>query len=656
MKNKSEQNINLIAPKEILSNIFGYSEFRPLQEKIIANILNKKHSLVIMPTGLVMERTLDLLSDVQVDCITVDEAHCISEWGHDFRPEYRKLADIKDHFNNSVVAAFTATATPQVQEDISKNLKLNNPQKFLASFNRENLYLQVLHKTEPFEQTVNFLKKYPNQSGIIYCFSRKQVDELYKELDLLNYSVLPYHAGLTDEQRRKNQDEFIKDNVQIMIATIAFGMGIDKPNVRFVIHYDLPKNIESYYQEIGRAGRDGLKAHCLLFFGYGDINKINYFIDQKELKEKRIAKMHLDALIRYAESYKCRRIPLLNYFGEKYNIEKCGACDNCEKEKPNLVDITTEAQKFLSCIKRTGEIFGAIHIVEILRGSKSQKVINKNHHLISTYGIGQDYTKEQWLNFSRQFLQNNLIEKDLEYGSLKVTEFGNAVLKGNSTVQGIISEKDIFIKTQKVTTLDLDNKLLQILKTTRKEIADKSGVPPYIIFPDKSLIEMSAYLPQSESAIRKIHGVGEYKLKKYGKHFLKIIKTYCNKNSLEEKLLNSKPSNIEKRSKTKRFMEIGLAFNNCKTFEKLKSKFTLKESTLIGHLTTFVKEGNKINSDKLLPLLAANKEKQIEAIETFRKLGGDYLSPIYEKLDKSVSYNDLQILRIIYYNLSLDKK
>ncbi len=588
--------------KEILKEVFGYPEFRTLQKEVIANVLAKRDTLVIMPTGggkslcyqipalifegltivvsplislmkdqveqltelgvnavvlnsslsaaeyeenvklikerkakmlyvapetLMMERTLNLLSSLKVDCLTIDEAHCISEWGHDFRPEYRQLADLRSRFPEAVTMALTATATPRVQRDITRTLSFAKSHVFIASFNRKNLFLQVIRKNDPFEQTLKFLRKRENQSGIIYCFSRKQVDELYERLHYLNFSVRPYHAGLSDAQRKKHQELFIKDDVQIIVATIAFGMGINKPNVRFVIHYDLPKNIESYYQEIGRAGRDGLNADCLLLFGYGDISKINYFIDQKEdEKERRIAKRHLNDLINYAESYECRRKPLLNYFGESYDKENCGMCDNCTKAKEELVDITIAAQKFLSCVVRTGEFFGAMHIVDILRGSKSQKVMNKGHDRLSTYGIGKEYSKEQWLHLSHQFLVKNIIRKDYEYGSLKVTEEGREVLQSKKKVFGKIKETEISAAPKESFDLFYDKELFEVLRIKRKEIADRFHFPPYVIFPDKTLIEMSAKYPTSTDKLTSIHGVGTVKLKKYGKEFVEAIINY----------------------------------------------------------------------------------------------------------------------------------
>lgn len=645
MKDQVQQLNGLGVDAVFLNSSLSAEEYKTNEDLIR---FNKVKLLYIAPETLTMEKTLSLLSSIKVDCITVDEAHCISEWGHDFRPEYRQIAEVSKNFKNAVITAFTATATPQVQKDIVKNLNLKNPKIFVASFNRKNLYLQITPKYDPLSQTIEFLEKYPNQSGIIYCFSRKQVDELSEELKYRKYSVRPYHAGLTDSERKKHQEEFINDDVQIIVATIAFGMGINKPNVRFVIHYDLPKNIESYYQEIGRAGRDGLRAHCLLLFGYGDINKINYFIDQKEDKERRIAKIHLNALIHYAESYNCRRIPLLNYFGEKYYEEKCGMCDNCEKEEKDLTDVTIEAQKFLSCIKRTGEIFGVMHIIEVLRGSKSQKVLNKNHHTLSTYGIGKDIEKEQWLSLCQQFIQKNLIQKDYEFGSLKITDLGIEVLKGNLKVKGKLVIEDFTYKVKETASIDFDKTLFELLKLKRKEIADKMHVPPYVIFPDKTLIEMATHLPKTEYALVGIHGIGDYKLKRYGLKFLEVIINYTGRKNIEKKIIVKRKNNTS--ANTKRYIEIGGLYNSCNSFEELESKLNLKRNTIISHITTFVREGNKINTNKLISLLKANKENQQKAIISFKENGADYLSSIYEELNQTVSYDDLHILRICYLN------
>ncbi len=608
--------------------------------------------LYVAPETLLIERTIDMLDKLNVSCITIDEAHCISEWGHDFRPVYRDIATLKPKFPKAVFVALTATATPQVQNDIANNLKLKSSNRFIASFNRDNLFLQVVEKTLPLKQTLNFLEKHKNQSGIIYCFSRNQVDELYEELDERGFSVKPYHAGLSDKDRMRNQEKFIKDDVAIIVATVAFGMGINKPNVRFVIHYDLPKNIESYYQEIGRAGRDGLNADCLLLFGYGDIRKINYFIDQKEGKEKLVAKQHLDKLVRYAESYSCRRIPLLTYFGEEYYQESCGACDNCTRGKTDLIDITIEAQKFMSCVKRTGEIFGAMHVVDVLLGSKNQKVMDKRHNELSTYGIGKEHPRDVWLSISNQLIVRSYLSKDLDYGSLKITEAGYDVLKGNEKVHGKLEVKTKFEK-KSITTINYDKKLFGILRTARKNIADKSGLPPYAIFPDKTLIEMSAYYPQTEKDMLNTHGVGEAKFNKYGARFILFISNYCKKYNIQSSAVvsYSKTKKIKKTTKGNkrlRYEIIGEEFNSGKSANSIMSEYNIKTDTFLDHLLKYSNSVGPVNTRGLSELLDCSSTEKEEVIKMFGVHGVEFLRPVFDAMNEKISFFDLKILRLEY--------
>ena len=468
--------------------------------------------LYVAPETLLTPTILSLLSSIQVDCLTIDEAHCISEWGHDFRPEYRQLVDVRKRFPNAVCLALTATATPRVRQDIRTTLKFSTTNEFVASFNRENLYIEVARKRDAYAQTIDMLERYKDQSGIIYCFSRKQVDELAAYLASQGYSVRPYHAGLEDSERRQNQEAFIRDDVQIIVATIAFGMGINKPNVRFVIHFDLPKSIESYYQEIGRAGRDGLPAHCLLLYSYSDVAKIRYFIDQKEGTEKRVAIQHLDAIVRYAEDERiCRRKPLLHYFGETYSAENCSNCDNCTSAPTPLTDITVSAQKFLSCVKRADEKFGAGHIVDILLGSKNEKVLRWEHDKLSTYGIGTELTKKQWMHIARQLLSMGYLKQEGEYHTLSLTARALEALRKRETIFGVVQEAERVRTRAKKEEIEYNSALFALLRQKRKEMADEAGVPPYVIFSDKTLVEMAAYYPQSmdELAQHLRRGTGE---------------------------------------------------------------------------------------------------------------------------------------------------
>ncbi|MGR3178427.1 MAG: DNA helicase RecQ [Candidatus Anammoxibacter sp.] len=723
--------------KTILKDVFGYDDFRPLQMDIIENVLRKKDTLVIMPTGggkslcyqipalifegltivvsplislmkdqveqltalgvqavflnsslsfeeynsnvarlrnsevklvylapetLFIPKTLSLLSSLPIDCLTIDEAHCISEWGHDFRPEYRKLIEVRSHFPSSVCIALTATATPRVQEDIKDNLRFDTSNEFIASFNRENLFLQIVPKNDPASQTIEFLKKFPDRSGIIYCFSRKQVDELYGILNDEGYSVRPYHAGLNDTERKQNQELFIRDDVQIIVATIAFGMGINKPNIRFVVHYDLPKSIENYYQEIGRAGRDGLSSHCLLLFSYGDIQKIKYFINQKEEQEQRIANMHLNALLQFAETEVCRRIPLLTYFGEDYSIEKCNMCDNCLAEEKELVDITIPAQKFLSCVKRTDEMFGANHIIDVLRGSQSQKILKFGHQNLSTYGIGKDYSKKQWLHLSRQLLQKGLMSLDMEYGGLKLTEKTYDVFKGKQIVLGVLEEERVDYKQAKEDTKEYDTPLFETLRKKRKELADESDVPPYVIFPDKTLIEMAAFFPKSKESLLTIHGVGAEKLKKYGGIFLEIIRSHCNEHQIKEVRKEQTERQRKKRTteskslSKKRHIIVGEAYNDGASVSDIMTEHGVKQATVLEHLYKFLQDGYSFSLDGILLLSQLPEEQRSSVWDAFESQGTELLSPIFEALNGSVSYDELKIHRMYYLCKNIENK
>ena len=388
--------------------------------------------LYVAPETLVRPEILVMLDDSDVACLAIDEAHCISEWGHDFRQEYRQLVSIRERFKNAVCVALTATATPRVQDDIKKLLKFDEGNEFIGSFDRENLFIAVEPKVELLEQTLVFLNKHRGESGIIYCQTKKQVESLCRHLTARRISVRPYHADLDNATRKQNQEAFINGEIQVIVATIAFGMGIDKADVRFVLHAGLPKEPESYYQEIGRSGRDGLPADCLLLFSYGDVDTINHFIEQGAQSEKQGRQERSHTLVSWATSIECRRKVLLAYFGEQYEQQNCGMCDNCRKAEIEKVDLTVPAQKFLSCVVRTEELFGEAYIIDILRASKGKKILDNRHDKLSTYGIGMEYSKRQWRYLSHQFLQHKLLARDARHGSLRVTQKGWGVLNGRA--------------------------------------------------------------------------------------------------------------------------------------------------------------------------------------------------------------------------------
>jgi len=667
MKDQVEQLRALDVQAVFLNSSLSYEQYRQTVAQIMRNEVKL---LYLAPEALFMKKTLALLASTKLDCLTIDEAHCISEWGHDFRPEYRKLVEIRNQFPSAVCIALTATATPQVRKDIQENLKFDQSNEFIASFNRENLFIQIVPKNDPLAQSIHFLKKFPDQSGIIYCFSRRQVDDLYEVLQESGFSVKPYHAGLSEKERTKNQELFIRDDVQIIVATIAFGMGINKPNVRFVIHYDLPKNIESYYQEIGRAGRDGLRAHCLLLFGYGDIQKIKYFITQKSEQEQRVANLHLSALLRFLETDTCRRIPLLTYFGEKYSVPKCDLCDNCLEGEKELVDITIAAQKFLSCVRKTGEIFGTNHIIDVLRGSQSQKTLKFNHQKLSIYGTGKEYSKKQWFSLARQFIQKSLLMQDMEFGSLKLTPKSSEVFKGNETVWGKLEQKEMDYEKLKKSEREYDHGLFELLKRKRKELADKANVPPYVIFPDKTLIEMAVFFPQSKENILNMHGVGSARFEKYGDIFLDIIKHYCLEHHIQEQSKDSPGqwtsisksssnasanSNAKLKSKPKSSLRlkrkhiiVGEIYNEGASIHEITAKFGIKPDTVLNHLVKYLEEGHTLRSEGLLEGSTLTSDQQTAVIQTIDKLGTGYLRPIFEAMKETISYTEIKILHLYY--------
>lgn len=714
--------------KSVLRETFGYNNFRPLQEEVIDNVIKKKDTLVIMPTGggkslcyqipamlfdgltvvisplislmkdqveqlhefdipalflnstltpeeyslnvskirngetrllylapetLMMPRTRSLLSEVDVDCFTIDEAHCISEWGHDFRPEYRQLAEVRKDFPEAVCLALTATATPRVREDIREILEMADSATFVASFDRKNLFLKVADKSDPVEQILDFLYTRKNQSGIIYCFSRRQVDELYLDLKDEGYKVRPYHAGLSERARTKNQEAFIRDDIDIIVATIAFGMGINKPDVRFVIHHDMPQNIESYYQQIGRAGRDGLQADCLLLFSHSDTQKINYFINQKEGKEKKVAREHLDALINYLEATECRRIPLMAYFGETYKKDDCGMCDNCLALDTDKEDLTEQAQMFLSCIVRTDERFGAHYITDVLRGSNKKKIVENGHADISTHGIGKEWGKDQWIQLSRLLVRKGYVKKHPKHGSLILEPDAKSVLKGRERVEGILDRTQTAVNGEAVsrTSNEVENRydehLFEKLRKKRKELADEQRIPPYVIFPDTTLMEMSYYFPRSSDSLLQIYGVGNAKESKYGADFLRIITEYMDEKGVEERSRDIEKKKVRHSSK-KKHHRVGEDYNAGKSIEHLAEQNGVKIATILSNLKKYLDEGFDLSPDGILEASSLSQRKRDEVMESMKKNGAEILKPIYEDLDKAVDYNELRVMQLYY--------
>ena len=500
--------------------------------------------LYVAPERLMLDTFLERALNWNIAQLAIDEAHCISEWGHDFRPEYRELKKLRKHLPDVPIMALTATATDRVRGDILKELRLCDPRCYVASFNRPNLTYRVVPKTAPYDQLLAFIRSRPNDSGIVYCASRKSTESLVRNLNEDGVSAKPYHAGLTASERTKHQDAFLRDDVRVVTATIAFGMGINKPNVRFVVHYDLPKNLESYYQETGRAGRDGLPSECVLLFSPNDVAKQLHFIDEKTETEARIARAQLRQMVHFAETRECRRATLLEYFGEIYPAKRdgvdaqtlplpvsCEGCDNCLEPRETF-DGTVPAQKFLSCVYRIharhGFGFGLGHIVDVLRGADTEAIRQRAHNELSTYGIGSELKRSEWQAIGRELMRLELVEcAPGKFSTLSLTPAGLETLRNRTP---IILTKQIDIAEKRARTrtgaIECDEPLFERLRALRRQLADERGVPAYVIFSDVSLREMARKYPTNSTEFRRIPGVGEQKLKNFGAPFLSVIKDY----------------------------------------------------------------------------------------------------------------------------------
>ncbi|MEK6775605.1 MAG: DNA helicase RecQ [bacterium] len=484
--------------------------------------------LYVAPERLMNEAFLERLREIPIALFAIDEAHCVSQWGHDFRPEYLKLGSLRTLFPGIPRIALTATADPQTLDDILHRLDLEQARCYAAGFDRPNIRYTVMEKRKPLDQLMAFLKAHPDEAGVVYALSRKRVEMIAERLAASGISASPYHAGLSAAERKRTQDAFLNDDVRVVTATVAFGMGIDKPNVRFVVHYDLPKNIESYYQETGRSGRDGLPAEALLLFGYGDVAVARGLIETGNNEEQNRIELHkLNAMIGFAEALTCRRRVLLGYFGER--LEKdCGNCDIC-LNPPERYDATEDVQKALSCIYRVGQRFGMGYVIDVLRGSNKQRIRDLGHDKLSTYGIGGELSQDAWGSIIRQLVHLNYLRQDMaNYSVLKLTEAARPLLRGEQTL--VLARPRVKTRPEKkpagkrLEVLDYDEDLFQALRVLRKRLADEARVPPYVIFGDAALVEMAAYRPADEEALLAINGVGAVKLERYGSDFLKVIR------------------------------------------------------------------------------------------------------------------------------------
>ncbi len=588
--------------------------------------------LYLAPEKLVSSASKTFLQSVQdkqgLSLFAIDEAHCISEWGHDFRPEYRQLKTLRSLFPNVPMIALTATATERVRSDIIHQLTLNQPKVQITSFDRPNLYYEVQPKQrQHYNQLFKFIR-HQTGSGIVYCLSRRRVEEVAFRLKKDGISALPYHAGMSDGNRSDYQTRFLRDDVQVMVATIAFGMGIDKPDIRFVVHYDLPRNLENYYQEAGRAGRDSEPAQCLLLFGAKDIHTIEYLISQKEDEQsQRLARQQLRKVVDYGEGTDCRRTIQLSYFGEHF-AGNCGNCDNCLNPKP-IEDWTIEAQKFLSCVARCRERFGMSHIIDILRESKNKKIEQNGHHLLSTYGIGKDKTVEEWRNLARSLLHQGFLTETTDgYRVLKLNQRSWEILRQKRTVYVAVLPSSSQKRTSQ-NNLDIETQQLLIrLRKKRKWLADAQNTAPYMIFSDQTLREMAQVKPKHLDQLANCSGVTEHKLNQYGEAFISEIQAFLH----EKRLPIPVPS--QTKMKTLRLAQQGYSI------EDIAQTRGMRTRTINDHLCELIEMNQPVKLEQFVP----DAEQKI-IWQAISQVGEHSLKTIREALGQEYSYEQIKLVR-----------
>jgi ATP-dependent DNA helicase recQ len=614
--------------------------------KVKEDVLSGKTKLLyVAPESLTKESNIEFLRKVPISFFAVDEAHCISEWGHDFRTEYRKIRPIVEQIGKAPIIALTATATPKVQHDIQKNLDMLDAQVFKSSFNRSNLYYEVRPKVDPTKDIIKFIKNNEGKSGIIYCLSRKKVEELTEVLCVNGIKAAAYHAGMDASTRSANQDKFLMEEVNVIVATIAFGMGIDKPDVRFVIHYDIPKSLEGYYQETGRAGRDGGEGYCLTFYSYKDIQKLEKFMQGKPIAEQEIGKQLLMETVSYAETSLCRRKVLLHYFGENYDEENCGACDNClfpKKEfegKEYLIDA-------LNVILEVKEKFKVDHMVNILLGETDSMIKSYHHDELESFGVGSEKNAQFWNMVFRRALIANYIEKDIEqYGVIKLTEKGHEFLKEPKDF--MLMEDHNFEESEeklqeKGGVSALDNTLFAILKDLRKKIAKKNNLPPYVIFQDPSLEDMCTNYPITLEELANIQGVGSGKAQKYGQEFVEVIKQYVEDNEIE-RAQDLVVKTVANKSKFKVYIIQNI--DRQIDLEDIASAEGLTFEELIKEMEAIVFSGTKLNIDYYINQIL-DEEQQQEIMDYFMEAKSDNIGDAYEEFEGDYSEEDLRLMRL----------
>ncbi len=625
-----------------MNSSLSKSDILSVKEDVLSG---KTKLLYVAPESLTKESNVEFLRKVRISCFAVDEAHCISEWGHDFRTEYRKIRPIVEQIGKAPIIALTATATPKVQHDIQKNLDMLDAQVFKSSFNRSNLYYEVRPKTDPAKDIIKFIKNNEGKSGIIYCLSRKKVEELTELLCVNGIKAASYHAGMDAAARSSNQDKFLMEEVNVIVATIAFGMGIDKPDVRFVIHYDIPKSLEGYYQETGRAGRDGGEGYCLTFYSYKDIQKLEKFMQGKPIAEQEIGKQLLMETVSYAETSLCRRKVLLHYFGENYDEENCGACDNCLYPKKEF-----EGKEFLidalNAVLEVKEKFKVDHLVKVLIGETDSMIKSYHHDELESFGIGSDKSSQFWNMVFRRALISNYIEKDIEqYGVIKLSKEGHEFLKEPKDF--MLMEDHNFEESEeklqeKGGVSALDNTLFAILKDLRKKIAKKNNLPPYVIFQDPSLEDMCTNYPITLEELANIQGVGTGKAQKYGQEFVEVIKQYVEDNEIE-RAQDLVVKTVANKSKFKVYIIQNI--DRQIDLEDIASAEGLTFEELIKEMEAIVFSGTKLNIDYYINKILDDEQQQ-EIMDYFMEAKSDNIGDAYDEFDGDYSEEDLRLMRL----------
>lgn len=636
---------------DTIAHFLNSSLTRTAIEAVKSDIIaGRTRLLYVAPESLTKEENIEFLKSVNVSFYAIDEAHCISEWGHDFRPEYRRIRPIINVIGTRPVIALTATATPKVQHDIQKNLGMTDAALFKSSFNRPNLYYEIRPKTRNVDSDIiRYVKSNPGKSGIIYCLSRKRVEELAELLCVNDVKALPYHAGMDAATRSANQDAFLQERVDIIVATIAFGMGIDKPDVRFVIHYDMPKSLEGYYQETGRAGRDGLEGRCITFYSPKDLRKMEKFIQGKPLSEQEIGRQLLAETAAFAESSVCRRRTLLHYFGEEFDQDNCGNCDNCLHPK-TPVEAREDLLNVLEVMQAVGAPFRAEHIIDIVRGRITADVKSYNHQELELFGIDREHESRHYMTVIRQAIMDGYIWRDIEnFGLLSLTDSGEEFLRHPHSFK-ITEDNDLnsadYVGESNGGTAAADSELFAMLRSLRQEIARKMTLPPYVIFQDPTLEAMATTYPMTLDELQNIMGVGAGKAQRYGQAFVDLIRAHVEANDIQ------RPDEIRVRTmpnKSQTKISIIQAIDRKVDLDALASSKGMTFEEFLGELENIVYYGTKININYYINDIL-DRDMQDEIFDYFRHSDSDSIEEAYKNFDGEYTENELRLMRIKFIN------